>query len=60
MDINKLTIFELRALLEFLKDYLNRDNLSHYDDFTLRQIFLSFLKIQNAVDHWEEVVKTMD
>ncbi len=60
MDINKLTIFELRALLEFLKDYLNRDNLSHYNDFTLRQIFLSFLKIQNAVDHWEEVVKTMD
>ena len=60
MDINKLTIFELRALLEFLKDYLNRDNLSHYDDFTLRQIFLSFLKIQNAVDHWEEVIKTMD
>ena len=60
MDINKLTIFEIKALLQFLKDYLTRENLSIYEKREVFHLFLAFVKLQNSVDHWEEAMRGMD
>ena len=52
--IQDFHIFEQKALLQFLKDYLNKDNLSSYEGSMLRFLFLAFLKLQLSVDEWEE------
>ena len=52
--IKDFNIFEQKALLQFLKDYLNKDNLSSYEGSMLRFLFLAFLKLQLSVDEWEE------
>lgn len=52
--IKDFNIFEQKALLQFLKDYLNKDNLSSYEGSILRFLFLAFLKLQLSVDEWEE------
>ena len=52
--IKDFNIFEQKALLQFLKDYLNKDNLSNYEGSILRFLFLAFLKLQLSVDEWEE------
>jgi len=52
--IKDFNIFEQKALLQFLKDYLNKDNLSIYEGSILRFLFLAFLKLQLSVDEWEE------
>ncbi len=56
MDID-FTFFEVDALLEFLKEYVSRENLSIYEGAMPRQLFLAFLKLQKAKDTWEEAMK---
>lgn len=56
MDIN-FTPFEVNALLEFLKDYISRENLSIYEGAMPRHLFLASLKLQKAKDTWEEAMK---
>ena len=56
MDSINLTIFERKALLQFLKDYINRENLSIYEGALSRHLFLAFLKLQLSVDTWEEAM----
>ena len=57
MDSINFTIFEEKALLQFLKDYINRENLSIYEGSIPRHLFLAFLKLQLSVDNWEEAMK---
>ena len=53
MDI-KLNIFEITALLEFLKDHVNHTNLSVYPNGAIpRQLLLAFVKLQKAKDEWQ-------
>ena len=56
MDVNELNIFERKALLQFLKDYINRENLSVYEGALPRHLFLAFLKLQLSVDNWQEAM----
>ena len=56
MDVNELNIFERKALLQFLKDYINRENLSVYEGTLPRHLFLAFLKLQLSVDNWQEAM----
>lgn len=56
MDID-FTPFEVDALLEFLKEYVSRNNLSIYEGAMPRYLFLAFLKLQKAKDTWEEAMK---
>ena len=56
MDINVLTVFERKALLEFIKDYINRDNLSIYEDSTIKHLFLAYLKLQIEEDKYQEAM----
>lgn len=57
MKINpELTIFEEEALLEFLKDNINRESLSKYEGCIPRYLFLAFVKLQKAVDTWHEAM----
>ena len=53
MDI-KFNIFEIQALLEVLKEYCTRNNLSNYEGYLVRHLFLAFLKLQKASDSWHE------
>ena len=53
--IKDFTIFEQKALLQFLKDYISKDNFTDYDD-----LFLAFLKLQLSVDEWEEQMSYTD
>ena len=49
MDIN-FTRFEVQVLLQFLKDNINKDNLAAYEKSVVRNLFLAFLKLQDAED----------
>lgn len=60
MKTDELTIFEERALLTFLKDYITRDNLSIYEGAMSRHLFLAFLKLQLAVDNWNDKAGYME
>ena len=60
MKITELNIFEQKALLTFLKDYVNRENLSKYQGVMPRYLFLAFLKLQLAVDDWNDKAGYMD
>lgn len=57
MEPIKLIQSEVEALLIFLKDYINKDNLSAYNGSTIRDLFLAYVKLQNAKEEWEEVMK---
>lgn len=50
MNTDTLTIFEQQALLQFLKDNLNRETLSVYSGNTPYNLFLAFLKLQKNID----------
>ena len=57
MDI-KLNIFEITALLEFLKDHVNHTNLSVYPNGAIpRQLLLAFVKLQKAKDEWQQAMR---
>ena len=56
MDINNFTVQERKALLEFMKDYLTRENLFIYNDPKVRYLFLAYLKLQIAEDNWQEAM----
>lgn len=57
MDI-KLSIFEITALLEFLKDHINVTNLSIYQSSTIpKQLLLAFAHLQKAKDEWQEAMR---
>lgn len=56
MDSIKLNIFEIKALLTFLNDYINRDNLSIYEGTLPRHLFLAYVKLQKTKDKWEEAM----
>lgn len=57
MGINvEFTPFELKALKDFMKDYVNRDNLSIYEEPTVWHLFLAFMKILKAREDWEEAM----
>lgn len=60
MDSINLNIFERKALLQFLKDYINRENLSIYEGVMPRYLFLAFIKLQASVDKWEDLKGYMD
>lgn len=51
---NKLTIFEVKALLYFLKDYINSKNLSAYEGSIPRFLLLALVKLQKYSDEWDE------
>ena len=53
MDIN-FTRFEVQVLLQFLKDNINKDNLAAYEKSVVRNLFLAFLKLQDAEDKQQE------
>ena len=55
-SLENLNIFETKALLQFLKDYINRENLSIYQGVMPRYLFLAFLKLQHNVDKYEEAM----
>lgn len=57
---NKLTIFERRVLIKFLKDYISWNNISMYDDSDTRHLLLAFIKLQNSIDSWEDLNSYMD
>lgn len=56
MDI-KFDIFEIEALLSFLKDYGVKLHLSTFNTIEVRYLFLAFIKLQEAKDTWEESMK---
>ena len=60
MDSTKLNIFEIRALLAFLEDYVNKDSLSIYDGALPRHLFLAYIKLQKAKAEWEEAMAYSD
>ncbi len=61
MEINvKFTPFELKALEQFLKDYVNRSNLSIYEGALPRHLFLAFMKILEARQIWDEAMSYTD
>jgi len=53
MDSIKFNIFEIKSLLTFLNDYIDRDNLSTYKG-SPRYLFLAYVKLQKAKEKWEE------
>lgn len=54
----KLSIFEITALLEFLKDHISVSNLSIYQTGAIpRQLLLAFAHLQKAKDDWTESMK---
>lgn len=60
MDSINLNIFERKALLQFLKDYVNRENLFKYEGSVPYFLFLAFIKLQASVDEWEDLKGYMD
>ncbi len=56
MDSIKFNIFEIKALLTFLEDYVNKDNLSIYESALPRHLFLAYIKLQKAKNEWEEAM----
>ena len=60
LNLDELNIFERKALLTFLKDYINRENLSIYEGSLPRYLFLAFLKLQISVDAWEDAKGYME
>lgn len=56
MEPIKLTQFEVEALIEFLKDYINRDNLSIYEGALPKYLFLAFIKLLKAKEQWDEAM----
>jgi len=52
MENINLTILEQEALLRFLKDYINKENLSIYNYDTQQYLFLAFVKLQKSIDNW--------
>jgi hypothetical protein len=54
MNTDTLTIFEQQALLQFLKDNLNRETISVYSGSTPHSLFLAFLKLQKNIDRLNE------
>lgn len=56
MDVNNLTVFERKALLQFMKDYLTRENLSIYEGSIVRHLFFAYLKLQIEEDNWQEAM----
>ena len=56
MGPNDLTHLERKALLTFLKDYLNKENLSGYENYIVRHLFLAYLKLQIEEDNWQEAM----
>lgn len=58
MENINLTILEQEALLQFLKDYVNKNNLSIYNYYdTIQYLFLAFVKLQSSVDNWNKALK---
>lgn len=53
MDI-KLNIFQVKALLTFLKDYCTASNLSSYQGTLPKQLLLAFVALQKANDEWQD------
>ncbi len=56
MDINALTKIQLETLLLFLKDTINYENLSHYEGYVIKNLFLAYMKLQNEEDKWREAM----
>ena len=55
LDTNaNLSIFELEALDTFLKDYINRDNLSIYEGAIVRHLFLAHINIEKQIENWKK------
>ena len=59
MDYIKINFspFEVDALLEFLKDYTNKDNLSIYEGALPRHLYLAFMKLLKAKEQWNEAME---
>lgn len=51
-----LTIFEREALLEFLREYVNRDNLSIFTSAVVRHLFLAYMKLEKEQKYEEEAL----
>lgn len=49
--------FEVEALIEFLKDYTNRENLSIYEGALPRHLYLAFMKLLKSKEQWNEAMK---
>ena len=55
-----LTPCELQALVEFLKDHVNKETLSAYNSIVPKHLFLAFLKLNQAKEQWEEIMAYTD
>lgn len=60
MEDVKFTIFELQALHTFLKDYINKDNLSIYEGSLPRHLLLAYLKLEQYIEDWKEKMSPSD
>lgn len=56
MDYTEFTIFELNAVLQFLKDYINETNLSNYEERFIKHLFLGYLKLEKQKEEWEKAI----
>ena len=59
MDTN-FTPFELESMHNFLKMYINRDNLSVFNCQEVHHLFLAYIKIEEAIDKWKESLQPTD
>ena len=60
MDSIDLNIFEIKALLTFLNDYINEKNISIYEKNILQSLFTACLKLQKAEKEWKEAMSYTD
>ena len=60
MDCINLTPLERSALLEFLREYLNSENLSVYQSCFTKHLFLAYLKLEKAEKEWQEAMAHTD
>ena len=54
MEPIKLNCFQVKTLVNFLKDNISSKNLSKYQ---VDNLFLAYLKLEKAKEEWEEAMK---
>lgn len=59
MNTNKLTIFQLRAIIDFLKENISTETLTA-EGVLSKYLLLAFVKMQRELDNWEEAIKYTD
>lgn len=55
MDISKLTIFELQALVDFLRENINYKTLPPYghDEDFYKFLCMAYIKLERQLENWK-------